>query len=254
LKKGKAPRTARRAPSRGRAGFATPAASRKRMVIAMDGPAGVGKSTVGQCVAKALGYHFINTGEMFRALTWKALEEGIDVSDQEAVVRLARRLKWEFRPAGGGVALKTFLDGQPVTVQIREERVSVNTSAVASNPGVRRFLCRLQRRLGRGGGIVMEGRDIGTHVFPEADFKFYLDASAAERARRRYKQLKASGLSANLRRIHAAILQRDQNDSKRKINPLSRSTDAALIDSTRLSMRQVARAMLGLIRAGGRAA
>jgi cytidylate kinase len=215
----------------------------------MDGPAGVGKSTVGQFVAKRLGYHFINTGEMFRALTWKALEDGVDVEDQAAVVRLARRLKWEFRPTEGGVTLKTFIDGQGVTVQIREERVSRNSSAVAANPGVRRLLCRLQRRLGSRGGIVMEGRDITTHVFPDADFKFYLDASPEERARRRTRQLKASGLAADLDKILAAILQRDLNDLKRKINPLSQAEDAVVIDSTRLSMRQVAQKMLRLIRA-----
>ena len=213
----------------------------------MDGPAGVGKSTVGQFVAKRLGYHFINTGEMFRALTWKSLEEGVDVCDQEAVVRLARRLKWEFRPTEEGTTLKTFIDGEGVTVHIREERVSANSSAVAANPGVRRFLCRLQRRLGRQGGIVMEGRDITTHVFPDADFKFYLDASAEERARRRYRQLKAAGLAADLAKIHAAILQRDLNDLKRKINPLSQAADATVIDSTHLTMRQVAQRMLRII-------
>lgn len=224
---------------------------RKRLIIAMDGPAGVGKSTVGQFVAKRLGYNFINTGEMFRALTWKALEDGVDVADRAAVVRLAKRLKWDFRPDAGGVALKTFIDGRGVTLHIRSERVSANTSAVASNPGVRVLLCRMQRRLGAGGGIVMEGRDISTHVFPDADFKFYLDASALERARRRYKQLKASGLEADLKDIHAAILRRDRNDVGRKHNPLSRAADAVVIDSTRLSMLQVARKMLRIIAAGG---
>jgi len=226
---------------------AAPKAARRRLVIAMDGPAGVGKSTVGQFVAKKLGYHFINTGEMYRALTWKALEEGVDVDDQEAVVRLARRLKWEFRPAGGGTTLKTFIDGQGVTLQIRQERVSRNSSAVAANPGVRRFLCRLQRRLGARGGIVMEGRDITTHVFPDADFKFYLDASPEERARRRYRQLQAAGLPGDLHKIHAAILQRDLNDLKRKINPLSQAQDALLIDSTHLTMRQVSNKILRLV-------
>lgn len=225
-------------------------AGRRRLIIAMDGPAGVGKSTVGQYVAKRLGCHFINTGEMFRALTWKALESGVDVNDHAAVLRLARRLRWEFRPSEGGTTLKTFIDGEGVTVHIREERVSANSSAVASNPGVRRFLCRLQRRLGRSGGIVMEGRDITTHVFPDADFKFYLDASPEERARRRFRQLKASGLPANLDKIHAAILARDLNDLKRKINPLSRASDAVVIDSTHLTMRQVSERMLRIIRRG----
>ena len=206
----------------------------------MDGPAGVGKSTVGSLVAKSLGYHFINTGEMFRALTWKALEEGIDPADEAAVARLARRLRWEFKPVEEGTTLRTFVDGIGVAAQIREERVSRHSSAVAANPGVRRFLCRLQRRLGRDGGIVMEGRDITTHVFPDADFKIYLDASIDERAGRRYRQLKAAGLEADRQKIKEAILTRDLNDLKRKINPLSQAPDAILIDSTRMTLRQVA--------------
>ena len=238
-----------RVPSPRRLRVMSPRSPHKPPVIAMDGPAGVGKSTVGQYIAKKLGYCFINTGEMFRALTWKALEEGVDLDDREAVARLAKRIVWDFRPVEGGVTLKTFIDGEGVTVHIRTERVSVNTSAVAANPGVRRFLCRLQRRLGRRGGIVMEGRDITTHVFPDADFKFYLDASAAERARRRYLQLKASGLPADLKKIHAAILARDSNDRERKINPLSRASDAIVIDATHLTMRQVAEKMLRIIRA-----
>ena len=224
--------------------------TRKRLIIAMDGPAGVGKSTVGRFVARRLGYSFVNTGEMFRALTWRALKDKMDLRDQAAVLRLARRLRWEFRPVRGGAALATFVDGKAAAAHIRSERVSVHTSLVASNPGVRRFLCRLQRRLGRRGGIVMEGRDITTHVFPNADFKFYLDASAAERARRRYRQLKALGLPANLRRIHAAILARDADNMRRKLNPLRRAADAVVIDSTRLTMPQVARQMLRLIGRG----
>jgi cytidylate kinase len=151
---------------------------RKGLVIAMDGPAGVGKSTVGGLVARSLGYKFINTGEMYRALTWKALESGRDLNDNDAVLDLAKSLKWEFRPAeAGGTTLKTFIDGSGVTAQIREERVSMNSSLVAANPGVRKFLSKLQRELGEGGGIVMEGRDITTNVFPDADVKIYLDAS-----------------------------------------------------------------------------
>lgn len=222
----------------------------KRLIIAMDGPAGVGKSTVGEFVAKRLGCRFINTGEMFRALTWRALKEKADLHDQAAVLRLARKIHWEFRPDRGGVVLKTFLDGKAVSAHIRCERVSVNTSAVASNPGVRRFFCRLQRALGRQGRVVMEGRDITTHVFPDADFKFYLDASAAERARRRYRQLRALGLPADLRRIHAAIQARDLDNIQRKLNPLRRAADAVVIDSTHLTMAQVARKMLRLIKRG----
>lgn len=222
------------------------------LIIAMDGPAGVGKSTVGNLVAKNLGYHFINTGEMYRALTWKSLEENLDVTDGSAVTELAKKLKWEFRPTEEGTTLKTFIDGQGVTVQIRDERVSRNSSAVAAHPGVRKFLCSLQRKLGEKGSIVMEGRDITTHVFPDADFKIYLDASIEERATRRYRQLKASGHDADLQKIKEAILTRDLNDLKRKINPLQQAPDAIVIDSTHLTMQQVARKILRLIREGGR--
>ncbi len=221
------------------------------MIIAMDGPAGVGKSTVGGLVAKALGYKFINTGEMYRALTWRALEESVDLDDHGAVVALAKRLAWEFKPVEeGGITLKTFLDGVPVTGQIREERVSVNSSRVAENPGVRKFLSKLQRELGEEGAIVMEGRDITTHVFPDADVKIYLDASPEERATRRHRQLKAAGQDVDRNAILAAILKRDLNDIKREINPLKRASDAMIIDSTRMTMHEVAESILRRVRRG----
>ncbi|MBI4677095.1 MAG: (d)CMP kinase [Elusimicrobia bacterium] len=222
---------------------------RKGLVIAIDGPAGVGKSTVGRLVARTMGYHFINTGEMFRALAWKALADGVDVDDQAAVTALALRLRWEFRPSADGT-LKTFIDSQAAAERIRDERVSAASSAVAANPGVRRFMCLLQRRLGAGGSIVMEGRDIGTHVFPDADHKIYLDAAVDERARRRYRQLKFSGVRVRLQAVREAMLKRDLNDLKRKINPLSLAPDAVVVDSTRLTLREVAGKIVGLIRAG----
>lgn len=227
---------------------------RKGLVIAMDGPAGVGKSTVGNLVAKSLGYKFINTGEMYRALTWKALEDGLDLNDNEKVLALAKGLRWEFKPVEeGGTTLKTFIDGTGVTQQIREERVSVNSSLVAGNPGVRKFLSKLQRDLGEGGAIVMEGRDITTNVFPDADVKIYLDASPEERADRRYRQLKAAGQEADRDKILAAILKRDLNDLKREINPLKQAPDALVIDSTKLTMHQVAHKILRRIRKGAKA-
>jgi cytidylate kinase len=222
---------------------------RKGLIIAMDGPAGVGKSTIGGLLAKSLGYQFINTGEMYRALTWKALEEGLDLDDSDAVLALAKRLKWEFKPVEeGGSTLKTHIDGVPVTTQIREERVSVNSSRVAANPGVRKFLSKLQRDLGEDGAIVMEGRDITTHVFPDADAKIYLDASPEERAFRRYRQLKAAGQEADRGAILSAILKRDLNDLKREINPLKQAADALVIDSTHLTMHQVADVILRHVR------
>ena len=226
---------------------------RKGLIIAMDGPAGVGKSTIGGLLAKSLGYQFINTGEMYRALTWKALEEGLDLDDHDAVLALAKKLKWEFKPVEeGGTTLKTYIDGVPVTVQIREERVSVNSSRVAANPGVRKFLSKLQRDLGEEGAIVMEGRDITTHVFPDADAKVYLDAAPEERAARRFKQLKAAGQQADKAAILSAILKRDLNDLKREINPLKQAPDALVIDSTHLTMHQVADKILRHVRRGAK--
>ncbi len=228
-------------------------AARKKWIIAMDGPAGVGKSTIGHLVAQKLGYHFINTGEMYRALTWKALADGVDPKDGKAVAALARRLKWEFRPTEEGTTLRTFIDGHGVTLQIRHEKVSENSSLVAAIPEVRRHLCRLQRNLGRGGGIVMEGRDITTHVFPDADFKIYLDASIDERADRRFRQLKAMGQEPDREKLKQAILTRDLNDLKRKINPLAVADDAILIDSTQMSLHEVSEKILRTLRrrAGG---
>ncbi len=227
---------------------------RKGMVIAMDGPAGVGKSTVGNLVAKSLGYKFINTGEMYRALTWKGLEQGVDLNDNEAVLALAKNLSWEFKTVDeGGTTLKTFINGTGVTQQIREEKVSVNSSLVAGNPGVRKFLSKLQRDLGEAGSIVMEGRDITTNVFPDADVKIYLDASPEERADRRYRQLKAAGQEADRDKILAAILKRDLNDLKREINPLKQAPDALVIDSTKLTMHEVAEKILRRIRKGAKA-
>jgi len=227
---------------------------RKNLIIAMDGPAGVGKSTVGGLIARALGYKFINTGEMYRALTWKALESGLDLNDDQAVLALAKSLTWEFKPSEeGGTNLKTFIDGRGVTLQIRDERVSANSSLVAGNPGVRRLLSKLQRELGEGGGIVMEGRDITTNVFPDADVKIYLDASPEERADRRYRQLKAAGQEADRDKILAAILKRDLNDLKREINPLKQAPDALVIDSTKMTMHEVADKILRRIRKGAKA-
>jgi cytidylate kinase len=222
---------------------------RRGLVIAIDGPAGVGKSTIGGLLAKSLDYQFINTGEMYRALTWKAIEQGLDLDDHDAVLALAKKIKWEFKPVEeGGTTLKTYIDGVPVTMQIREERVSVNSSRVAANPGVRKFLSKLQRELGEEGAIVMEGRDITTHVFPDADAKVYLDAAPEERAARRFKQLKAAGQQADKAAILSAILKRDLNDLKREINPLKQAPDALVIDSTHLTMHQVADKILRHVR------
>ena len=211
---------------------------RRGWIIAMDGPAGVGKSTIGHSLAKRLGMVFINTGEMYRALAWKALQEGLEPKDEEKVVALASRIQWEFKPIGGAI-VRTFVDGVRIDDQIRAENVSRASSAVAAIPGVRKLMRTMQRKIGERGNIVMEGRDITTNVFPEADFKIYLDASLDERAARRYRQLKTQGFSADLDEIRRSIRERDLRDVQRKINPLTQAPDALVIDSTHLSLEQV---------------
>jgi cytidylate kinase len=221
---------------------------RKRgWIIAMDGPAGVGKSTIGHSLAKRLGMVFINTGEMYRALAWKAIEVGVDPKDEAAVEALAKRINWVFKPIGGAV-VRTFVDGVRIDDQIRAENVSQASSVVAAIPGVRRLMRQMQRKVGEKGNIVMEGRDITTNVFPEADFKIYLDASLDERAERRYRQLKANGRSADLDEIRRSIRERDLRDVQRKINPLTQAPDALVIDSTHLSLEQVTDKIIRAIR------
>lgn len=221
---------------------------RRGWIIAMDGPAGVGKSTVGRLVAGKLGFGFLNTGEMFRALAWKCLQQKVDPSKARSVLALAKKLSWEFRTLSGA-QIRTFVDGELVDKQIRQEKVSRAASTVAAHPGVRTLMRKMQRDLGKAGRIVMEGRDITTAVFPDADFKIYLDASIDERAKRRYAQLKTQGFSADLDTIRKSIRARDMNDIRRKVNPLKQAEDAIVIDSSRLTLQQVARKIIKYIKA-----
>jgi len=214
----------------------------KKYIIAIDGPAGAGKSTIAKIVAKKLGYLYIDTGAMYRALTYKALQKKIDLNDQKKLTKLAKTTKIELRQKNG--KLKVYLDKKDVTKEIRKEYVSVNTNTVASIQGVRKIMRSIQRKIGKKGGVVMEGRDIGTCVFPDANFKFYLDASAEERARRRYKELKIKGEKVNFQQIKKSIEQRDYLDKTRGINPLRQAKDAIRIDSTNMTLKQVANFIL----------
>jgi len=216
-----------------------------RSVIALDGPAGAGKSTVARRVAQALGLLFLDTGAMYRALTWKALEQGLDLTDEDALTRLAEQSQIELvaDPAGD----RTRIDGQDVTTEIRTPRVTSRVSEVAKVPGVRQVLVRLQQELGRDGGVVAEGRDIGTVVFPKADVKVFLVASPAERARRRAKDLEAAGHPVDLQALEADIARRDEIDSTRAVAPLKPAEDAVLIDSDRLTIDEVVAAILALV-------
>jgi cytidylate kinase len=208
------------------------------IIIAIDGPAGVGKSTVGKMVAGRLGYSFISTGKMYRALAWKALETGVNLEDDEALVKLANSLKWDF-PKSSGPEADVSLDGRRLDLELSEERVSKASSGIAKLAGVRLFMKGMQRAAGLSGGVVMEGRDIGTNVFPDAELKVYLDASPEARAERRSGQLRNQGLEADYAQILDFIIKRDAQDSNRKNNPLKKADDAHYLDSTVMPREKV---------------
>ncbi len=217
------------------------------IIVAIDGPAGVGKSTVGKLVAGRLGYRFISTGKMYRALAWKALETGAGLEDDEKLVALAGSLKWEF-PRGSGPEADVSLDGRRLALELAEERVSKASSGIARLAGVRLFMRGMQREAGLNGGVVMEGRDIGTNVFPDAELKIYLDASPQARAARRTSQLRGQGLEADYAQILDFIIKRDAQDSGRKNNPLKKAEDAFYLDSTVMPRDKVVDAILELFR------
>ena len=217
----------------------------KGLIIAIDGPAGVGKSTVGKMVAERVGYSFVSTGRMYRALAWKALELGADLGDGEGLAALAGRLKWEF-PKGAGPEADVALDGRRLERELTDERVGKASSGIALLAGVRLFMKDMQRKAGEDGGVVMEGRDIGSNVFPDAELKIYLDASPRARAERRVSQLRGQGLQADFDQILDFILKRDAQDSGRKINPLVKAPDAHYLDSTSVPREAVVDAIVEL--------
>ncbi|MFJ6924788.1 (d)CMP kinase [Limosilactobacillus mucosae] len=219
----------------------------KGLQVAIDGPASSGKSTVAKIIAKRFGYVYCDTGAMYRSVTWVALENGIDVSDTKQVIDLARRIKITFEP--GQPDQRVFVDGHEVTKDIRTEKIAANVSAVAAIPEVRAQMVEQQRQIAQAGGIVMDGRDIGTTVLPDAQVKVFLVASAHERARRRYEENLQKGLATqSLDELEAAIKLRDQKDSTRKVSPLTQAKDAILIDTTSLTIDQVVDEISALIK------
>jgi len=219
----------------------------KRPIVAIDGPSGAGKSTLSKLLARRLGYLNIDTGAMYRAVAWAAHQRGIDDGDDLALGRMAGSLRIEFKPADEGELV--FVDGADVSAVIRTPENSLRTARVAACPSVRAALVTLQRRLGDAGGVVLEGRDIGTVVFPEAEVKFFLSASARERGRRRYEELVAKGVAADLERTIAEVEERDAADSAREHAPLVRAVDAIDIDSTNMGIDEVLEKMLGMVKA-----
>lgn len=219
----------------------------KGLQVAIDGPASSGKSTVAKIIAKRFGYVYCDTGAMYRSVTWAALENGIDVSDTKQVIELARRIKITFEP--GQPDQRVFVDDHEVTKDIRTEKIAANVSAVAAIPEVRAQMVEQQRQIAQAGGIVMDGRDIGTTVLPNAQVKVFLVASAHERARRRYEENLQKGLATqSLNELEAAIKLRDQKDSTRKVSPLTQAKDAILIDTTSLTIDQVVDEISALIK------
>lgn len=214
--------------------------------IAIDGPAGAGKSTVAKRVAAELGYLYIDTGAMYRAVALAALRRGIAVDDAAGLSRLAESIKIELK--SGPERDLVYLDGEDVSEAIREPQVGNAASPVSAVPGVRLALVAQQQRLGAQGRVVMDGRDIGTKVLPAADCKIFLTASLAERARRRTLELAQKGQQVEEAAVRADIAARDQRDSSRAHSPLAQAADAVLVDSSELSIDQVVAHILTLAR------
>ncbi len=210
------------------------AAQLKKTVIAIDGPAGSGKSTVSKLVAKRLSLPYIDTGAMYRALTLKAMRSGADLEDEGGLVELAKSTDIELGYKDGKQIV--LLDGEDVAGLIRTAELTNKVKYIARVPGVRHEMVRMQRRTGEKSGAVMEGRDITTVVFPDADYKFYLDADPEERARRRFKELKESGSPVTLEEIIKDVVARDESDMKRSVGALKVADDAIVIDTTDLSI------------------
>ncbi len=211
-------------------------AKRKSFIIAIDGPAGSGKSTTAKLVAQALGFLHLDTGAMYRAVTLAALRQKADFADEKLIVQIAKKCKIDLRPRRSG--LQVFLDGEEVTEAIRLPEVTEAVGPVAGNPGVRKVLVELQRAFAKNAGVVAEGRDIGTVVFPDADLKIYLVASLEERARRRQAEMAQNGIHLRSDELMAAIKRRDDDDSMRKHSPLKKPEDAVVLDTSNMSIEQ----------------
>jgi len=213
----------------------------KQLVIAIDGPSGAGKGTVSSTLAKSLGYRHIDTGAMYRAVGWKSQVEKVPLDDENAVAELVGRV--EILVEAGTVSI----DGHDVTKVIRTSDIDKAAAAVARLPRVREIMVALQRTLGEAGGVVMEGRDIGTVVFPTADVKIYLDASADERARRRVGDAAHTGGREGHEAVAASIAARDKSDSTRAVSPLTLAADAFYIDTTSMPIDQVVKTAMQLV-------
>ncbi len=212
--------------------------------IAIDGPAGAGKSTIAKLLAEKLGITYLDTGAMYRALTWKVLKEGIDLDKEELIIIKAENIIIELNQNS------VYVDGQDVSEDIREPIISQSVSQVAKIPQVRKIMVDLQRKIGDKKDIVMDGRDIGTHVLPKAKYKFFLTATVDERARRRALELSLKGFPSNIEDMKREIIKRDDIDTTRKASPLKAAVDAKIIDTTNLSIDEVVDKLTNIVSKG----
>jgi cytidylate kinase len=211
--------------------------SRNRpIIIAIDGPAASGKSTTAREIAHRLGYTYIDSGAMYRAVTLKALRENIPVDDDKKVSKLAEAISLEFKKNSSKTII--YMDGEDVSDKIRSPQIDRNISPVAANSHIRSIMVKKQREMGRDGAVVMDGRDIGTVVFPAAELKIFMEASVEERAQRRLKELEQKGIEMDFNKVAADIEYRDQQDKSRNFGPLKKANDAVKIDTTRLSVEE----------------
>ena len=225
----------------------------QKLTIAIDGPAGSGKSSLARRVAQTLGYLYLDSGAMYRALALKALREKVSLADVAALEALARNTHIELKPPtpqqeAAGSKNRVLLDGEEVTAAIRTEQVAQAASRLATIAAVRHVLVAEQQRAGTGGGVVMEGRDIGTVVFPHAELKIFLDASPEVRAQRRWKEHQEKGENLTLAEVLEEVRQRDRRDRERKVSPLVRAADAVLVDNTAMDTQETARVVVMLAR------
>ena len=216
-----------------------------RLTIAIDGPSGAGKSTVARSLARRLGYVYVDTGAMYRSLALKVKERGISPEDELGLEQMA--LSLHVRLVTEGEQTRVFCEGEDITEDIRTAEISRLASSISRQKGVREALVQKQREMGKEGGVVLEGRDIGTVVFPDADVKFYLDAESDERIRRRYNEMVEKGVKVDLKETREELLQRDYNDTHRVHSPLKKAIDAVFVDSTHRSVEEVVEEMTRFI-------
>ena len=222
-----------------------------KLTIAIDGPAGSGKSTVARRVAAVLGYVNLDSGAMYRAVALKALERKVALADEDALVKLARETHIELKAPtaeqeAAGLKNRVFLDGREVTTEIRTGEVAQAASRLATIAGVREVLVAEQQKAGEGGGVVMEGRDIGTVVFPHAELKIFLEASPETRAQRRWMEHEEKGEAFTVEQVLEEVRERDRRDRERKVSPLVRAEDAVMVDNTAMGIEETARLIVML--------